>query len=151
MWRGIARLGVSTAGIAAAIFSVCAAGVALAPPATTTVLGDLLHAQLSGLPQSVTWSRFLGASLIWTAGTTLVVVVVAWLYHRLWARKPEGLTLRPRLTVTASPVRRLDDTAPARGHGGRTARLYRPLTLTGSPNVSEPPARPGRRPSHRAG
>ena len=64
MWRGIARLGVVAAGIAAAIFSVCAAGVALAPPATITLLGELVHAELSALPQSVTWDHFIAALLI---------------------------------------------------------------------------------------
>lgn len=149
MWRGIARLGVCAAGIAAAIFTVCAAGVALAPPARTSLLGYLLDTQLSGLPQSVTWSRFLGAMLIWTAGSTLLAVIVAWSYRRLFP--PERPALGTRLTLVAGPMRRFGDWAPAGSHCGMAARPDRPPILIRGLHVSKPPARPGRRPYHHAG
>jgi hypothetical protein len=151
MWRGIARLGVAAAGIAAAIFSVCAAGVALAPPATKTVLGDLVHAELGSLPQSVTGGRFIASLLIWTVGSALVVVVAAWVSERLYPREPAPPVLRPRLTVATGGIRRLDDRAPAGGHDWRTARAYRPATITGGLYVTEPSGRPRRRPAHRGG
>ena len=149
MWRGIARLGVVAAGIAAATFSVCAAGVALAPPATKAVLGDLIHADLGGLPQSVTGGRFIAALLIWTAGSALVVAVAAWAYERLYPREPAPPALRPRLTVTIGGLRRFDDPALAGGHDWWTARTYRPTVITGGLYVSEPSGRPRRRPAHR--
>jgi hypothetical protein len=142
---------VAAAGIAAAIFSVCAAGVALAPPATRAVVGDLIHVELGGLPQGVTGGRFIAALLIWTAGSALVVAVAAWAYERLYPPEPAPPALRPRLTVATGGIRRLDDPAPAGGHDWRTARAYRPATITGGLYVSEPSGRPRRRPAHRGG
>lgn len=56
-------LGLSAAGIAAASFVVCVAGVALAPPAATAVWGAVLGIPLTTLARRLSWERYLLDSL----------------------------------------------------------------------------------------
>lgn len=88
MWRRSACVALVVAGISAALFSVCAAGLALAPPASIGVLGDLLHLELRGLPRQAAWEHFIGAFVAWTLGAALVAALIC----RLAARRtaPRG-------------------------------------------------------------
>lgn len=76
-------LGLSAAGIAAALFVVCVAGVALAPPAVTAVWGAVLGIPLTTLARRLSWDRYVAGLVVWTSGTALLVAGAAWLYDRL--------------------------------------------------------------------
>jgi hypothetical protein len=72
------------AGLAAAIlYVVCAIAVALAPDATTTMAGFLIHADLGDFGRTLTWGNFVGGLLGWGVGTGLVFWLVATFYNRL--------------------------------------------------------------------
>ena len=79
MSRSMACVALIAAGITAALFTICAAGIALAPPASSAVLGDLLHLEISSLPRTVTPGRFLSVFVGWTMGAALVAAFIAWL------------------------------------------------------------------------
>jgi hypothetical protein len=79
MWRNMTCVALVAAGITAALFSICAAGIALAPPASTVVLDDLLHLELGSLPQTVTPGRFVALFAGWSLGAGLVAAFIAWL------------------------------------------------------------------------
>jgi hypothetical protein len=72
--------------VAVVLFVVCAIAVALAPGATAALGEFLLHADLSGFTRTLTWGNFLGGTLGWGAGTTVVFTLVAALYNRLSSR-----------------------------------------------------------------
>lgn len=74
---------VAAAVVAAALFLICALFVALAPEETTAFAGHLIHADLSGISRSLTWSNFFGGLVCWTVGTGFVGAALAWLYNRL--------------------------------------------------------------------
>ena len=75
--------GLAAGTTAAVLFLVCALAVAIAPEATTTFAGYLIHADLSGMTRNLTVGSFVGGLICWTAGTTLVVWLTATIYNRL--------------------------------------------------------------------
>jgi hypothetical protein len=67
---------------AAVLFIICATAVAVAPGATSSVAGFLIHMDLSGLGRSMTWISFVGGLLAWSVGTGHTFGFTAWLYNR---------------------------------------------------------------------
>jgi hypothetical protein len=74
--------GLSAATLAAGLFVVCAAAVAIAPQATTAVAITLIHLDLSEMARTITWFSFFAGLLGWTTGTGLVFAAVGSLYNR---------------------------------------------------------------------
>ena len=79
MPRNIACAALIAGGVTAALFSIGAAGIALAPPASSSVLGDFLHIEIASLPPTVTPERFLAWCIGWTLGVAVIAALVAWL------------------------------------------------------------------------
>ena len=80
-------LGSATAVVAASLFSLCSLAVALAPAATTTVAGYLVHANASALlPRSLSPASFVVGLIVWSAGAGAVFAAVAALYNRMARR-----------------------------------------------------------------
>jgi hypothetical protein len=104
MPRNIACTALIAGGVTAALFSIGAAGIALAPPASSSVLGDFLHIVIASLPRTVTPERFLILCIGWTLGVAVIAALVAWLgtafltepepSQRGVARTPTGRILR---------------------------------------------------------
>jgi len=90
--RRIMCLGLGAAGIAAALFIVCVAGVALAPAAVTAVWGVVLGIPLSTLSRNLSWDRYVAGFVVLTGGTALLVAGVAWLCDRFLFQGPRPLT-----------------------------------------------------------
>jgi hypothetical protein len=75
------------AGVTAAVlFVVCALAVAIAPDATTTLAGNLIHLDVSGMTRTLTFGNFLGGLAAWWVGTTLTCWLVGTIYNRLAGR-----------------------------------------------------------------
>jgi len=72
--------------VAAALFTICALAVAVAPDQTTVLAGYLIHMNLSGMARTVTLGSFVGGLIIWTLGTAIVFGSTAAIYNRLAAR-----------------------------------------------------------------
>ena len=72
-----------TTGIA---YLVCVLFLAVAPQATMAFFSYVLHANLSGIIQSVTWESFTVGLLAWSVGTGLYSALVARLYNKLSMR-----------------------------------------------------------------
>lgn len=71
--------------VAATTFSICALAVALAPGATMTFLGWVLHLDLSGMARTLTFSSFCGGLLLFSAFIAACTGTTAALYNRLAA------------------------------------------------------------------
>jgi hypothetical protein len=68
---------------AALLFVICALGVAIAPAATTAFAGMLIHADLTGITRTLTFTTLVGGLICWTIGTTLVFWTMGVVYNRL--------------------------------------------------------------------
>lgn len=92
--------GLAAAAMAAALFTLCAFAVAVAPAATTAVAGALIHMDLSEMVRTLTWSSFFGGLVGWTLGTGLVFAGVGGLYNQLV--DGAGFVARPGVTQRAA-------------------------------------------------
>lgn len=82
-----ARLfGIAAGVAAAALYSLCALFVAVAPDATTSVFGFVMHMDLSGVARPITLAGYLCGLVFWGTGTGLVFGLAAGLYDWLLAR-----------------------------------------------------------------
>lgn len=79
--------GFAAAIVAAALFTLCALAVALAPEWTTLAASSLIHLDLSNLARTLTWGGFFVGLICWSVGTWLVFASVAGLYNRLQSRR----------------------------------------------------------------
>ena len=75
--------------IAAALTTLCAIALAIAPVATTSLATTLIHLDLSEMSRTLSWGVYFGALVGWTFGAGLVFWAAAGLYNR-FAR--EGVT-----------------------------------------------------------
>lgn len=73
--------------VAAALFVLCALGVALAPGATTAMASTLIHIDLSGMARTITWATFFSGLVCWTLGVGLTFAAVGGLYNRFSAER----------------------------------------------------------------
>lgn len=77
----------AAAGIAAAaVFTLCAAFVAIAPRAATAVFSYVLHLDLTNMARPLTFGSFCAGFLFWGLGTALVFAVAARVYNALVGR-----------------------------------------------------------------
>ena len=76
--------------MAAVLFTVCAAAVAIAPESTTAFAGTLIHADLSGIVRTLTWGSFTLGLVVWTGGTAIVFGLVAAMHNRFATPAPSG-------------------------------------------------------------
>jgi len=70
MKLNIWAFGLAVGIVIAAAFTICAFFVAVAPEATATFIGYLLHINLSGLARPITWASYVAGVLgvgIWMA------------------------------------------------------------------------------------
>ena len=74
--------GLAAGTVAAALFTLCALAVALAPTATTALATTLIHLDLSGMTRTLTWGSFFGGLVCWTLGVGLVFAALGGLYSR---------------------------------------------------------------------
>jgi hypothetical protein len=88
--------GLAAASMAALLYVVCAAGVALVPGLLTSTAGVLIHVDVSGVSRSLTWLGFVEGLILWTLGTGLVFGGLAGVYNRYL------LTDRSRAHVAAA-------------------------------------------------
>lgn len=75
----------AAATVAAALFVLCALGVALAPAATTAMASALIHIDLSGMARTITWATFFSGLVCWTLGVGMTFAAVGALYNRFTA------------------------------------------------------------------
>ena len=80
--------GYAAATVAAALFVLCALGIALAPAATTAMASTLIHIDLSGMTRTITWPTFFSGLVCWTVGVGLTFAAVGGLYNR-FAAEPD--------------------------------------------------------------
>ena len=73
---------------AAALFTLCALAVAVAPGATAAYFTYLLHLDLTGLVRPLTWGSYFAGLLCWSVGTGLVFAAAAGIYNRLLGPVP---------------------------------------------------------------
>ena len=69
--------------ITAAIFTICAFFVAVAPEATAAFFSYLFHINLTGLTRPISWGSFFAGLVGSGLGMALSAGAAAWLYNRL--------------------------------------------------------------------
>ena len=80
----------AAAGItAAALFTLCAAFVAVAPGTATAVISYVVHLDLTGLARPLTFGSFCVGFVFWGAGTALVFAAAGGIYNAL-SRRSDG-------------------------------------------------------------
>jgi len=76
-------LGFASGIIAAATFIVCGLMVAIAPGATSSFFGWVLHIDLSSLSRPISLSNFLGGLVLFSVFVGICVAAVGWMYNKL--------------------------------------------------------------------
>ena len=76
-------LGLAAGITAAALTTLCAFAVAVAPLATKEIASILFHLDLSAMGRAINWGVYFGSLIGWSVGTGSVFAVVAHLYNRL--------------------------------------------------------------------
>ncbi len=69
--------------VTAALFTLCALLLAIAPAAAYAGFSYLLHANLTGIAYPMTWGVYLGGLIVWVVLMWLVGWALAELYNRL--------------------------------------------------------------------
>jgi hypothetical protein len=69
--------------VAAALFTRCAAFLAVAPATATNLFSAVLHLDLTALARPVTVGAFVGGLVFWSVGTAVVFGAAAAIYNRL--------------------------------------------------------------------
>jgi hypothetical protein len=69
--------------VAAAIYVICAALVAVAPATAASIGSYIFHMDLSGVGRTMTWGGVLIGLVIFTAFVALVCGSSGWIYNRL--------------------------------------------------------------------
>jgi len=82
--------GLAAGAVAAALFTLCATAVAIAPDWTMSVSSTLLHVDLSGLASDISSTGYLVGLVAWGTATAGTVSVAASLYNRWAADRPVG-------------------------------------------------------------
>jgi hypothetical protein len=65
------------------VFLLCSLVVTLAPRPSWAFFSYILHTNLTGIAQTLTWGSFITGLLVWSLGTGLYAAVVARLHNRL--------------------------------------------------------------------
>jgi hypothetical protein len=74
---------IATAVMSALAYIICVVFIVLAPQATMTFFGYILHADLSSVARSVSFNSFIVGLLTWSLGTGLYAALIARLYNRI--------------------------------------------------------------------
>jgi hypothetical protein len=74
---------IATAIMSALAYIICVVFIVLAPQATMTFFGYILHADLSNIARSINFGSFMVGLLTWSLGTGLYAALIARLYNRL--------------------------------------------------------------------
>lgn len=85
--------------IAAALTTLCAIALAIAPAATTAVASTLIHLDLSEMSRTLSWGVYLGALIGWTFGAGVVFWAGAGLYNRFARESSSAVEHEPRLAT----------------------------------------------------
>lgn len=93
--------GLAAGATAGVLFILCALAVAIAPEATTSFAGYLIHADLSAMTRTLTLGSFVGGLVCWTVGTGLVFWFTGVVYNRL-----TGVKLSVGMTEQRSAAQR---------------------------------------------
>ncbi len=80
--------GLAGGAVAAALFTLCALAVAIAPTWTTAVASHLIHLDLTGMARTITWGSYFTGLICWSIGTGLVFTAVGGLYNQFLGRAP---------------------------------------------------------------
>lgn len=91
--------GFAVATIAAALTTLCAIALTIAPSATTSVASTLIHLDLSEMSRTMSWGVYFGALIGWTFGAGVVFWGAAALYNR-FARAGSTVVERERTLAT---------------------------------------------------
>jgi hypothetical protein len=75
--------GMAAALVAAALSTICALGLAVAPRATTAVASALIHLDLSETSRSLTWGSYFGGLIGWGAVAGIIFWAAAACYNRI--------------------------------------------------------------------
>jgi hypothetical protein len=79
MSRNIACAGLIAGGITAGLCAIGAAGIALAPRGSGSILGDFLQIEIAALPRTVGEGQLFAVCVGLTAAATAIAALVAWL------------------------------------------------------------------------
>lgn len=74
---------IATTVMSALAYIICIVFIALAPQATMAFFGSILHADLSSISRSVSFTSFLIGLFTWSLGTGLYAALIARLYNRI--------------------------------------------------------------------
>ncbi|MBI3596438.1 MAG: hypothetical protein HY203_04715 [Nitrospirae bacterium] len=69
--------------VTAAVFTICAFFVAIAPETTRAFFSYLFHIDLSGMASTISWGSFIAGLLGTGLGMAFLAGAVAWIYNRL--------------------------------------------------------------------
>lgn len=72
----------ATVAVMAVAYVICFVFVAVAPGATTAVLGYVIHADLSALARPVGLGDFVAGLVFWTVFVGLCAAGIGWIYNR---------------------------------------------------------------------
>lgn len=92
--------GLAAATVAAALTTICALGLVVAPRATTAVASTLIHLDLSEMSRSLTWGSYFGSLVGWTTSAGIIFWAAAVCYNRI-AGERRGIT-----SLTSTPTHR---------------------------------------------
>jgi hypothetical protein len=73
--------GMAAALVAAALTTICALGLAVAPRATTAVASALIHIDLSETSRSLTWGSYFGGLIGWGVSAGIIFWAAAACYN----------------------------------------------------------------------
>lgn len=79
----IRAFALAVGGVTAAVFTICAFFVAIAPEATRAFFSYLFHIDLAGMASTISWGSFIAGLLGTGLGMAFLAGAVAWLYNRL--------------------------------------------------------------------
>ena len=82
----IRAFALAVGGITAAVYTICAFFVAIAPEATRAFFSYLFHIDLTGMASTISWGSYLAGLLGTGLGMAFLAAVVAALYNRLSQR-----------------------------------------------------------------
>ncbi len=83
MQLDIRAFAIAVGGVTAAVFTICAFFVAVAPEATRAFFSYLFHIDLTGMTSTISWGSYLAGLLGTGLGMAFLAAGVAGLYNRL--------------------------------------------------------------------
>jgi hypothetical protein len=87
--------GFAGATIAAALTTLCAFALAVAPGATTAVASTLIHLDLSEMSRKLSWGVYINGLIGWTIGAGVVFWAAAAVYNRFTAERSPVESAKP--------------------------------------------------------